>query len=95
MRKYETSVKIDGRYYFLGWYPMEDEKFCIDTRTRTIKDKDYTDGKWIDTTKTLIYKTYKYLNDEIKTYKYGSYVDEEENIFTLTEEDINEYYSLY
>lgn len=78
IRHYETYVKLDnGRYYFIGWYPMQDDDKCFDTMTRTIKTKEWINGKWSDTTKTYIYKTYKYLNGEIKTYKYGSYIDKE------------------
>lgn len=79
MRRYETFIKLENnRYYFLGWYEMRDDTFCINTKTRKTKDKDYIDGKWVDTVKTWIYKTYKYLNGDIETYKYGSYVEEAE-----------------
>lgn len=55
MKRYETFLKINGRYKFQGWYHMMNEDFCIDTKQRG----NYT------------YKTYKWLNGEIETYKYG------------------------
>ena len=77
MKRYETYIKLDSkRYHFIGWYPMEDDTNCIDTKTRTVKTKDWDNGKWVDSTKTYIYKTYKYLNGDIKTYKYGTYIEE-------------------
>lgn len=66
MRRYENFKKMEnGKWLFLGWYPMQEERFCIDTKTRV------TNGK------TYIYKTYKYLNGDIEVIKYGSYVDVE------------------
>ena len=77
MRKYETYIKNDkGRYIFLGWYPMKNEEFVIDTKERTKQVKDWVDGKWVSVHKTFIYKTYKYLNGATEVLKYGSYIEE-------------------
>lgn len=54
---YETYIKIDNRYYFIGWYPVKDNDFLI--KTKTIKKNN----------KTFLYNTYKYLNGDTETYK--------------------------
>ena len=60
MKHYETSIKTEkGYYYFLGWYPMMNEEFCIETRKRG----------------TYTYKTYQWLTGKIETYRYGDYVE--------------------
>lgn len=76
MKRYETYFKSGNIYYFIGWYPMENEENCIKTRTRKqkIKELNYDTRKWEDSIKTWIYKTYKDGN----TYKYGSFIEEEE-----------------
>lgn len=58
-RRYESYVKINGKWHFLGWYRMMNEEFCVETKMR---------GKYI-------YKTYKWLNGNIEEYRYGSYVE--------------------
>lgn len=60
--RFENYSRDDkGRYHFLGWYPMESEEFCIDTK---IKGKS-------------IYKTYKWKNGAIEIMRYGTYIIEE------------------
>jgi hypothetical protein len=59
MKRYETWTKMDtkigdGRYYFLGWYPIMYEEFVIKTRRR---------GKYL-------YKTYKWANGDLETLRY-------------------------
>ena len=77
MRKYETFIRNEkGRYIFLGWYPMQDEEFLIETKERTKQVKDWVNGKWVPVQKTFIYKTYQYKNGRTETLKYGSYVEE-------------------
>ena len=76
MKRYETFMKSGERYYYIGWYPMIDENQCVSTKTRKQKIKNFNceTRKWEDTTKTWIYKTYK----SGFTYKYGSFIEEEE-----------------
>lgn len=59
--KYETYVKGEnGKFIFVGWNDMNDEKFCINTKL----------------TKKFIYKTYKWLNDKIEEYRYTRQIEE-------------------
>lgn len=60
MKRYETCIKIDGKYHFTGWYPMMNEEFCVETKTR---------GRFI-------YKKYVWLNGNVEEYRYGSYIEE-------------------
>lgn len=77
MKRYETYKRNDkGRYVFLGWYPMQDEEFVIETKQLTKITKDWVNGKWVPVPKTYIYKTYKYLSGATEVLKYGSYVEE-------------------
>lgn len=76
-RVYETHEKINGKYCFVGWNEMLNEEFCIKTRTRKVKDKDFQNGKWVDTIKTYIYKTYTNKdNTELIDVRYGAYIDQ-------------------
>lgn len=59
MIKYETYKKIDGKWYFMGWYPIMNKEFLIETKKR---------GKYT-------YNTYKWLNGEIETERLGSSVE--------------------
>lgn len=55
MGKYETYHKAEnGRWHFVGWYSMNNEEFCIETKVR---------GKYT-------YKTYKWLDGKIDEYRY-------------------------
>lgn len=56
---YEQFSKINGKYYFMGWYPMLNESFCIETKTR---------GKYT-------YKKYKLADGSIEDIKYGAYIE--------------------
>jgi hypothetical protein len=62
MRVYETFEKINSKYYFLGWYEMRNEDYCIKTVVKKINGKEY------------IYKTYN-VNGVTEEVKYGSYLD--------------------
>lgn len=55
-RKYETYVKVNGKWVFVGWGSMMTEEFCIETKTR---------GKYI-------YKTYKWLSGVTEEYRYNN-----------------------
>ncbi|MBR3117578.1 MAG: hypothetical protein IKL65_00485 [Bacilli bacterium] len=58
MERFEMYEKVNGRYYFMGWYPMEDENRCINTKTRVINNH------------THLYKTYKFNDNTIRELKY-------------------------
>ena len=53
-KRYETFTKVDGRFIFMGWYPLLNEEFCIETKYR---------GRFV-------YKTYKWLNGNIEVNRY-------------------------
>ena len=61
-RKYETYVKVDGKWIFVGWGIMLNEEFCIETKKR---------GKFI-------YKIYKWSTGVTEEYRYGSYIESKE-----------------
>lgn len=56
---YEQFSKINGKYYFMGWYPMLNELYCVDTKTR---------GKYI-------YKKYIFPDGSVEYIKYGGYIE--------------------
>ena len=58
MERFEMYQKINGRYIFMGWYPMNKEEYCINTSKRVINGH------------THLYKTYKYKNNDIEEIKY-------------------------
>ena len=58
-RKYEQFQKVNGKYVFMGWYPMLNEEFCIETKVR---------GKYT-------YKKYKWTDGTITEVKYGGYTE--------------------
>lgn len=78
MKKYETWMKIGNKYCWMGWYPMLNEEFCINTRIKKIRTKSWVNGKWESTIKEYIYKTYNYksINGDVEMYKYGSFVEQ-------------------
>lgn len=61
-RVYETFLKLNGKWLFLGWGHQKNEQFCINTKMR---------GNYI-------YKTYKWLSGEVEEYRYGNYLEEVE-----------------
>lgn len=60
-RTYETYLKLNDKWLFVGWSHQMNEDFCIEAKRK---------GNYI-------YKTYKWLNGEVEEYRYGSYIEEE------------------
>ncbi len=58
MKRFEMYVKINGRYIFMGWYPIKDEDRCIDTRKKVINGH------------THLYKTYQWNDSSIEEVKF-------------------------
>lgn len=56
--RYQMYTKIDGRYVFMGWYPMLNEEFCVSTKVRLYDNRKH------------VYKVYKWLNGDIEEIKY-------------------------
>lgn len=55
MKEYETYIRKNNRWAFVGWNTIQDDKFIINKKEN----------------KKFIYITYKWLNNEIEEYRYS------------------------
>lgn len=60
MKKYETFLKINNKWKFMGWYPIMNNNFILDYNKR---------GKYT-------YITYEWLDGNVEQYRYGEYIEE-------------------
>ena len=57
MERFETYEKYNGKYIFIGWYPINTD-FIDNVRVRKANGKKH------------LYVSYKYLNNDTAEYKY-------------------------